>query len=83
MSSDSRSPPYCEEQISRRIFKDKVYLAFSGVAPVATTTAQSECDEFANQLTAYFHLPAMTFVASNKIVLGLCEQEKRKLDNIF
>lgn len=56
--------------------KDKMYLAFSGVTPVATTTAQSERDEFANQLAAHFHVPTMTFKDWNDAFRQLSHQIK-------
>lgn len=41
--------------------KDKVYLPFSGLAPVKGVTAQYQRDNFAKELSALFHLPSFTF----------------------
>jgi AAA+ ATPase superfamily predicted ATPase len=40
--------------------KDKVFLPFSGLAPVKGITAQDQRDAFARQLAALFHLPPFT-----------------------
>lgn len=42
--------------------KGKLFLLFSGLAPIKGVTAQDQRDAFARQLTALFHLPPLTFV---------------------
>lgn len=41
--------------------KDKVFLPFSGLAPVKGVAAQDQRDNFAQELAALFHLPPFTF----------------------
>ncbi|MEI8366015.1 MAG: ATP-binding protein [Parachlamydiaceae bacterium] len=41
--------------------KDKIFLPFSGLAPVKGVTAQDQRDAFAHQLTTLFHLSPFTF----------------------
>lgn len=41
--------------------KNKIFLPFSGLAPVKSVTAQDQRDAFARTLMALFHLPPFTF----------------------
>src|ERR1700722_2776513 len=50
-----------KSRLAQEFGKDKVFLPFSGIAPVAGTTAQDQRDAFADTLAASFHLPAFTF----------------------
>jgi AAA+ ATPase superfamily predicted ATPase len=40
--------------------KDKIFLPFSGLAPVKGVTAQDQRDTFVRELTTLFHLPSFT-----------------------
>jgi hypothetical protein len=50
-----------KSRLAEEFAKDKVFLAFSGLAPVKEVTAQSQRDAFARELAAFFHLPPFTF----------------------
>jgi len=42
--------------------KDKIFLSFSGLAPVRGITAQDQRNNFAMQLARAFNLPLLTFL---------------------
>ncbi len=50
-----------KSRLAEEFGKDKVFLPFSGLAPVKGVTAQDQRDAFASQLAALFHLPPFTF----------------------
>lgn len=50
-----------KSRLAQEFGKDKVFLAFSGLAPVKGVTAQDQRDAFARELTVLFHLPPFTF----------------------
>ena len=50
-----------KSRLAEEFGKNKVFLPFSGLAPVKGVTAQDQRDAFARQLTALFHLPPLTF----------------------
>ncbi len=50
-----------KSRLAEEFGKDKIFLPFSGLAPVSGITAQDQRDAFARQLTTLFHLPSFTF----------------------
>lgn len=50
-----------KSRLAEEFGKDKVFLPFSGLAPVKGVTAQNQRDAFARQLAVLFHLPPFTF----------------------
>ena len=50
-----------KSRLAEEFGKDKVFLPFSGLAPVKGVTAQDQRDAFARQLATLFHLPPFTF----------------------
>lgn len=50
-----------KSRLAEEFGKDKVFLPFSGLAPVRGMTAQDQRNAFARELTALFHLPPFTF----------------------
>jgi AAA+ ATPase superfamily predicted ATPase len=50
-----------KSRLAEEFGKDKVFLPFSGLAPVKGVTAQDQRDAFARQISALFHLPPFTF----------------------
>ncbi len=50
-----------KSRLAEEFGKNKVFLPFSGLAPVKGVTAQDQRDAFARQLMTLFHLPPFTF----------------------
>lgn len=50
-----------KSRLAEEFGKDKVFLPFSGLAPVKGMTAQDQRDAFARELATLFHLPPFTF----------------------
>src|SRR3984885_10070927 len=50
-----------KSRLAEEFGKDKVFLPFSGLAPVKRVTAQDQRDVFARELASLFHLPPFTF----------------------
>lgn len=50
-----------KSRLAEEFGKDKVFLPFSGLAPVKGVTAQDQRDAFARELSALFQLPPFTF----------------------
>lgn len=50
-----------KSRLAEECGKNKVFLPFSGLAPVKGITAQDQRDTFARTLTQLFHLPPFTF----------------------
>ena len=50
-----------KSRLAEEFGKDKVFLPFSGLAPVKGVTAQNQRDAFARELTTLFNLPPFTF----------------------
>lgn len=50
-----------KSRLAEEFGKDKVFLPFSGLAPVKGVTAQDQRDAFAHQLATLFNLPLITF----------------------
>ncbi len=50
-----------KSRLAEEFGRGKVFLPFSGLAPVKGVTAQDQRDAFARQLAALFHLPPFTF----------------------
>lgn len=49
-----------KSRLAEEFGKDKIFLPFSGLAPVKGVTAQDQRDAFSRQLAALFHLPPFT-----------------------
>ncbi|MDP1608877.1 MAG: hypothetical protein Q8L98_06150 [Chlamydiales bacterium] len=50
-----------KSRLAEEFGKGKVFLPFSGLAPVKGVTAQDQRDAFAREFTTLFHLPPCTF----------------------
>lgn len=50
-----------KSRLAEEFGKNKVFLPFSGLAPVKRVTAQDQRDAFARELATLFHLPPFTF----------------------
>ncbi|NGX45102.1 MAG: hypothetical protein K940chlam2_00244 [Chlamydiae bacterium] len=50
-----------KSRLAEEFAKDKIFLPFSGLAPVKGVTAQDQRDAFARELMTIFHLPPFTF----------------------
>ncbi|MGV2433235.1 MAG UNVERIFIED_CONTAM: AAA family ATPase [Rickettsiaceae bacterium] len=50
-----------KSRLIKEFAKDKVFLSFSGISPVENVNAQSQRDEFANQLVGNLKLSLLTF----------------------
>lgn len=50
-----------KSRLAEEFGKDKVFLPFSGLAPVKGVTVQDQRDAFARELANLFHLPPFTF----------------------
>src|SRR5271169_3798872 len=50
-----------KSRLAEEFGKDKVFLPFSGLAPVKGVTAQNQRDAFARELATLFNLPPFTF----------------------
>ncbi len=50
-----------KSRLAEEFGKDKVFLPFSGLAPVKGVTAQTQRNAFARELTTLFHIPSFTF----------------------
>lgn len=50
-----------KSRLAEEFAKDKVFLPFSGLAPVKGVTAQDQRDAFALELSTLFQLPPLTF----------------------
>src|SRR3989338_3217618 len=50
-----------KSRLAEEFGKDKVFLPFSGLAPVRGVTAENQRSAFARQLATLFHLPPFTF----------------------
>lgn len=50
-----------KSRLAEEFGKKKVFLSFSGLAPVKGVTAQDQRDAFARELAILFHLPSLTF----------------------
>lgn len=50
-----------KSRLAEEFGKNKVFLPFSGLAPVKGVTAQNQCDVFGRQLAILFNLPPFTF----------------------
>lgn len=50
-----------KSRLAEEFGKDKIFLPFSGLAPVKGVTAQDQRDAFARELAALFRLPPFTF----------------------
>ncbi len=51
-----------KSRLAEEFGKDKVFLPFSGLAPVKGVTAQDQRNAFARQLATLFHLPSFTVI---------------------
>src|SRR5438105_3830984 len=51
-----------KSRLAEEFAKGKIFLTFSGLAPVKGVTAQDQRDAFARQLTTLFNLPLLTFL---------------------
>jgi AAA+ ATPase superfamily predicted ATPase len=51
-----------KSRLAEEFGKDKIFLPFSGLAPVKGVTAQNQRDNFARELTNLFHIPPFTFM---------------------
>ncbi|MEI6242465.1 MAG: ATP-binding protein [Chlamydiota bacterium] len=49
-----------KSRLAEEFAKDKVFLPFSGLAPVPGVTAQDQRNAFVSQLITLFHLPSLT-----------------------
>lgn len=49
-----------KSRLAEEFGKDKIFLPFSGLAPVKGVTAQDQRDAFARQIATLFHLPPFT-----------------------
>ena len=50
-----------KSRLAEEFGKNKVFLPFSGIAPIKGITAQDQRDAFAKQLSSHFHLPKLSF----------------------
>jgi uncharacterized protein len=50
-----------KNRLTAEYAKDKIFLLFTGITPEADTTAQTQPDNFARQLSKHFSLLPMTF----------------------
>ncbi len=50
-----------KSRLAEEFGKNKVFLPFSGLAPVKGVSAQDQRDAFAREFTTLFHLPPLTF----------------------
>lgn len=50
-----------KSRLAEEFGKDKIFLPFSGLAPVRGVTAQDQRDAFAHELANLFDLPSFTF----------------------
>ena len=50
-----------KSRLAEEFGKDKVFLPFSGLAPIKGVTAQDQRDAFAREVSTLFHLPPFTF----------------------
>lgn len=50
-----------KSRLAEEFGKDKIFLPFSGLAPVKGVMAQDQRDAFARELSALFHLPPFSF----------------------
>lgn len=50
-----------KSRLVQEFAKDKIFLSFSGAAPMGDITAQDERNIFANKLSNLFHLPSFQF----------------------
>lgn len=51
-----------KSRLAEEFGKNKIFLPFSGLAPVKGVTAQNQRDAFARELAAFFHLPPFSFI---------------------
>jgi AAA+ ATPase superfamily predicted ATPase len=50
-----------KSRLAEEFGRDKIFLSFTGLAPVKGVTAQDQRDAFASQLASLFNLPPFTF----------------------
>jgi uncharacterized protein len=50
-----------KSRLAEEFGKNKVFLPFSGLAPIKGVTEQDQRDAFARELSTLFHLPPFTF----------------------
>src|SRR5262245_20732769 len=72
-----------KSRLAEEFGKDKVFLSFSGLAPVKGVTAQDQRDAFAGQLAALFHLPPFTFTDWSDAFAHLSRHLTKKLTVIL